>query len=142
MLARVDRSFSPVRLGTTTIPSSLRKNDSDAYCKRAWEPDCGYFDAARVKYDLDFADSPGIAIKSIEVGPANSRSLPALGIGKRRKFASVMAQARRFLPIAQFRCEREIKDVVCSAMLGEGWLTLRFTANELRSLRLEAYHFT
>jgi hypothetical protein len=101
MVARVDRSFSSVSMGSLATPQrsglSVRRNPM---CINN-PVDCGWSDAMGVRH---IYDPEGLVLKVALAEDFGDKPIPALQIGTARNQADVIEAARRFDPHLEFDC--------------------------------------
>jgi hypothetical protein len=146
---RVDRSFSAIPLGTMRAPArlglrELRQNGCHRYTE------CDWADARGVRHY--FWEANELVVKTIRARDMAGREISALGIGRARTRAQVLARVRTFLPRVAISCEHEEAQpeagdadppvTFCGATLDEGWIRIWFdAADQLTEVRLDARHF-
>lgn len=136
LLTAADRSFSEFPFGSREAPAGLTIVKR-ADCEKSGE--CAYRDPAGVEHY--FWDGE-LVVKTVQVADAGRQSISALTIGHSRAFDDVMRRVRTFLPEADIDCRAQDDERTCSAVLGEGWITLQFNdAGRLTEVRIDAYHF-
>lgn len=137
---RADLSFSAIPLGTTRPPAELGLRElGEQGCRRFGE--CDWADAEGVRHY--FWDGGELVVKSVRAHDLGDRPILALGIGRARTRAEVIAAVRAFLPEVALDCAGEEGVTLCTTTLDAGWLRLWFDASgRLTEVRLDARHFT
>lgn len=140
LLRAAERSFSATPFGAVEAPPDLVLVDP-AQCETWGE--CYYRDADGVGHLFHGGE---LVVKWVEVAEVGDRPIAALGIGTARTMDAVLENVRRVLPEAEIACVRALFDLAgrdCSALLGEGWITLRFDGDgRLVEARVDALDFT
>lgn len=138
LLAVAERSFSDIPFGTREGATGLTMI-IEGQCEEWGE--CSYADLNRVEHY--FWDRE-LVVKTFVFTEEDNQSTAVLGIGTARAMDDVLTRVRRFLPEADLECRSDVdRGHSCSALLGEGWITLRFDRNgRIREARVDAYHFT
>lgn len=144
---RADASFSTIPLGTMRSPAApgLARIDAPG-CAEAGE--CEWADANGVRHY--FWEQDELVVKRVLASDAGGQAIAAVGIGRARAQAEVIANVRAFLGDVALGCaeEEEEEDAApastrCDASLDEGWLRIWFdAAGTLREVRIDARHFT
>jgi hypothetical protein len=146
---RADLSFSPIPLGTMRPPPSLgvRELREDG-CHES--RDCDWADARGVRHY--FWEGDELVVKSVRARDVGGRAIAALGIGRARARAEVIANVRAFVPESEIACEPEATmpepgdpaapATNCGGTLDEGWFRIWFdAADNLVEVRLDARHY-
>lgn len=138
LLAVAERSFSDIPFGTQEGLPGLTMVVG-GQCEE-WA-DCSYIDSNEVGHAFWEGE---LVVKTFVFPEDNDQPTAVLGIGTARDMDDVVTRVSRFLPEVELECRPDVdRGHSCGALLGEGWITLRFDRNgRVREARIDAYHFT
>lgn len=141
---RADESFSRYPLNLPSTPQLVGRLTNGDVCDDEEGIACEWEDDAGVHH-LFAGDI--LAIKTVDVAALGSRNIGALGIGKARARAEVLAKVRAFLPEIKVDCLEHGKAgegagiASCGGSFDNGgWFKLLFDSrNRLTSARIDAF---